>query len=156
MGRRGFTLIELVVTVAIVALLASVAAPMMEIALKRNNERDLRVALREIRTAIDAYKRAAEERRIMKSVDASGYPPALEALVEGVPDLRSPAQRKIYFLRRLPRDPTHPDLSVPAADTWGRRSYASPPGAPEEGNDVFDVYSKSAGVGLNGRPYGEW
>lgn len=156
MGRRGFTLIELVVTVAIVALLASVAAPMMEIALKRNNERDLRVALREIRTAIDAYKRAAEERRIMKSADESGYPPALEALVEGVPDLRSPAQRRIYFLRRLPRDPTHPDLSVPAADTWGRRSYASPPGAPEEGNDVFDVYSKSEGVGLNGRPYGEW
>jgi general secretion pathway protein G len=153
---RGFTLIELVVTLAIVALLATAAAPLLELTVKRNRERELRAALREIRIAIDAYKRAADEGRIVKSPLQSGYPPTLAALAEGVPDLRGPERRAIYFLRRLPRDPTFADAGAEAAATWGKRSYASPPDAPEEGEDVFDVHSLSAGLGLNGTPYRRW
>ena len=77
-------------------------------------------------------------------------------LVEGVPDLRSPERRSIYFLRRLPRDPTFPDPGAPPENTWGKRSYASPLDAPEEGDDVFDVYSRSQGNALNGTPYRSW
>jgi len=154
--RRGFTLIELVVTLVIVGLLASAAAPLVELTVKRNRERELRASLREIRTAIDAYKRAADEGRIFKSAQQSGYPPKLAALVEGVPDLRSPERRAIYFMRRLPPDPTFPDAGADPAASWGKRSYASPPDAPEEGEDVFDVYSLSEGAGLNGTPYRRW
>lgn len=152
---RGFTLIELVVTLAIVALLASAAAPLVELTVKRNRERELRASLREIRTAIDAYKRASDEGRIFKSPRHSGYPPKLAALVEGVPDLRNPERRAIYFLRRLPADP-FAGQSAPVEATWGKRSYASPPDAPEEGEDVFDVYSLSEGIALNGTPYRRW
>jgi general secretion pathway protein G len=154
--RRGFTLIELVVTLAIVALLAAAAAPLVELTVKRNRERELRTALREIRAAIDAYKRAGEEGRILRSPRQSGYPPTLAALTDGVPDLRSPERRAIYFLRRLPRDPTFPDPGAPAASTWGKRSYESPADAPAEGEDVFDVRSLSEGVALNGTPYRGW
>jgi general secretion pathway protein G len=153
---RGFTLIELVVTLLIVGLLAGAAVPLVELTVKRNKERELRAALREIRTAIDAYKRAGDEGRILKLAQQSGYPPKLVALIEGVPDLRSPERRAIYFLRRLPRDPTFPDQGAPAENTWGKRSYASPPDAPEEGDDVFDVYSRGAGNALNGTPYKTW
>ena len=153
---RGFTLIELVVTLLIVGLLAGAAVPLIEVTVKRNRERELRAALREIRTAIDAYKRASDEGRIVKLAQQSGYPPKLAALVEGVPDLRSPERRAIYFLRRLPRDPTFPDQAAPAENTWGKRSYASPPDAPEEGDDVFDVYSRAEGSALNGTLYKTW
>lgn len=156
MRRRGFTLIELVVTLIIVGLLASAAVPLIELTVKRNQERELRAALREIRAAIDAYKRASDQGRILKLAQQSGYPPKLAALVEGVPDLRSAQKRSIYFLRRLPRDPTFPDENSPAEATWGKRSYVSPPDAPEEGEDVFDVYSRSTRVGLNGTPYKTW
>ena len=155
-GLRGFTLIELVVTVVIVGLLASAAVPLIELTVKRNREQDLRSALREIRGAIDAYKLAADQGRVRKNVLQSGYPPTLSALVEGVPDARSPDKRMIVFLRRLPPDPTFPDASADAAATWGKRSYASPPDRPEEGEDVFDVYSLSDKTGLNGRPYRSW
>jgi general secretion pathway protein G len=154
--RGGFTLIELVVTLIIVGLLASAAVPLIELTVKRSKERELRSALREIRTAIDAYKRASDEGRIIKLARQSGYPPKLAALVEGVPDLRSPEKRSIYFLRRLPRDPTFADENSPPEATWGKRSYASPPDAPEEGEDVFDVYSRSERTGLNGTPYRAW
>jgi len=155
---RGFTLIELVVTVVIVALLASAATPLIELTVKRNREQELRAALREIRTAIDAYKLAADQGRILRKILQSGYPPTLAALVEGVPDARSPDKdkRMIYFLRRLPPDPNFPDPKANPADTWGKRSYASPPDRPEEGDDVFDVYSLSDKVGMNGRPYRLW
>jgi general secretion pathway protein G len=155
-SRRGFTLIELVITVAIVAILAGVALPMAELAVRRTKEQALQTALRQIRSAIDAYKEAVDEGRIMKSVDQPGYPPTLNALVEGVPDAHSPDQAKIFFLRRLPRDPMESDPSIPAAETWGRRSYASDPDEPEEGGDVFDVYSKAPGIGLNGLAYRDW
>lgn len=152
---RGFTLVELVVTVAIVALLASAATPVVELAQKRQREQQLRAALREIRGGIDAYKQAYDEGRIARKQQASGYPPTLAALVDGVEDARSPDKRKIYFLRRLPSDPMQPDVGDPAA-AWGKRSYASPRTAPEEGADVYDVYSRAEGTGLNGRPYREW
>jgi general secretion pathway protein G len=154
--RGGFTLIELVVTLLIVGLLAAAAVPLVELTVKRNRERELRAALREIRTAIDAYKRASDEGRILKLAQQSGYPPKLALLIEGVPDLRSPERRSIYFLRRLPRDPTFPDQGAPAENTWGKRSYASPPDRPDEGDDVFDVFSRSEGNALNGTPYRSW
>jgi general secretion pathway protein G len=153
---NGFTLIELVITVAIVGILALGLLPLTQLAVQRAKESELRGALRDIRTAIDEYKKAADRKRIAKSVDESGYPPSLEVLVEGVPDMTSPNERMIYFMRRIPRDPFFEDDTVPAAATWGLRSYQSPPDNPYQGDDVFDVYSRSDGVGLNGVPYREW
>lgn len=155
-SQIGFTLIELVITVAIIAILATVAMPMVELTVQRNKEQELRTALRQIREAIDAYKLAVDEGRIIKSADESGYPKSLEILVEGIENDKDPNKAKIYFLRRLPRDPLAPDINTPAAETWGKRSYASEPDDPQEGEDIFDVYSLSDGTGLNGIPYREW
>jgi general secretion pathway protein G len=153
---RGFTLIELVITVAIVAILASVAMPLNELVVQRAKEQDLRRALREVREALDAHKQASDEGRIQKRVGESGYPKKLEDLVEGVEDQKNPRKEKIYFLRRVPRDPFSTEPGLAAAQTWGKRSYASPPDEPKEGEDVFDVYSLAPGTGINGRPYREW
>ena len=155
-SARGFTLIELLVTVTIVAVLAGIALPVAELAVRRQREQALQGALREIRIAIDAYKLAADQGRIRKSAEQSGYPETLDALVVGVEDARSAKQERIYFLRRLPRDPLAPPTEARAADTWGKRSYASPPDAPSEGADVYDVYSQAPGRGLNGVPYRDW
>ncbi len=156
MIQRGFTLIELLVTVAIVAVLASVAMPLSEVAIQRGKEQDLHRALREIRDALDAYKRITDEGRIQRSPDQSGYPPTLTALVDGVTDAKSPSGAKIYFLRRVPRDPFYQDTSTPAERTWGLRSYESPADNPVPGKDVFDVRSLSERKGLNGVAYREW
>jgi len=154
---RGFTLIELVITVAIVALLSTLAMPMAELTLKRAREQELRWDLREIRTAIDAYKQAVDDGRIIVTVEQSGYPPSLKTLVEGVEDTRNPDKKaKMYFLRRIPRDPMDADTTKAAEDTWGKRSYASPADSPQEGDDVFDVYSLSPDTGINGIAYKDW
>lgn len=154
--QTGFSFIELLVTLAIIAVLASIVYPMAELKQQRQREQELRIALREIRSALDAYKQAGDEGRIQRGAADSGYPKTLQELVEGVQDLKDPGRRKLYFLRRVPRDPTHPDPGVPAHLTWLQRSYASAPDRPAEGADVFDVFSKSDGMGLNGIPYKEW
>lgn len=155
-GCVGFTLIELVISAAIIGILASVALPLTELTVRRAKEQDLRRALREVRTAIDAYKQAVDEGRISRVAGASGYPRSLDVLVQGVSDARSPSGAKIYFLRRMPRDPFSTDPALPAADTWGKRSYASPPEEPREGEDVFDIFTRAPGRGLNGIAYSEW
>jgi general secretion pathway protein G len=154
--QAGFTLIELMVTATIVAVLSTVALPLAELTVKRSRENELRSALREIRGAIDAYKQAADDGRVLKAADASGYPPSLELLVDGVEDARSPKKTKIYFLRRLPRDPLHPDPRLAPAQTWAKRSYDSPAEEPREGRDVYDVHSMSSADGLNNIAYRLW
>jgi general secretion pathway protein G len=152
----GFTLIELLVTLAILGLLATVVVPLAQVQAQRTKELELRAALREIRGAIDAYKRASDEGRIRRDAAATGYPPTLEALVEGIVDQRDPERRKIYFLRRLPADPFHPGPAVEAAATWGKRAYASEPDDPREGDDVYDVHSLTPLPGLNGVQLRKW
>ena len=156
LGSWGFTLIELMVTLAILAVLGALVVPVVQIHMQRQKEGDLRLALKEIRGAIDAYKKATDEGRVRREPGASGYPTSLKVLIEGVDDQRSPKREKIYFLRRMPRDPFHSDHLVKAHATWGLRSYASDPSDPKEGDDVYDIYSKSASIGLNGIPIKEW
>lgn len=153
--HAGFSLIEVVITVAIIGLLASVAAPLADTVLRRQKEQELKSALMNLRNAIDNYKDAADSGRIARSADESGYPKSLAELVEGVADKRSPTGDKIYFLRRIPRDP-FAEPGLPADQTWGLRSYASPPDNPQPGKDVFDVYSLADEMGMNGIPYRQW
>jgi general secretion pathway protein G len=153
---RGFTLIELVVTLALLGLLALLAAPVAESAVQRSREQALHRALRDIRDGLDQYRRAVETGQIARRAGESGYPASLELLVTGVPNAQDPKGGRLYFLRRLPRDPLFEDRSVPAEATWGRRSYASAADDPQEGDDVFDVYSRAPGTGMNGIAYREW
>ena len=155
-ARDGFTLIELVITVAIVAILSTAIVPLVQVTMQRAKEHELRTALRQMREAIDAYKQATDEGRVAKRVNESGYPKSLEMLAAGVEDAQDPKKAKIYFLRRVPRDPMAPDSTLATAETWGKRSYASPPDEPKAGDDVFDVYSLSSGIGLNAVRYREW
>ncbi len=153
--QRGFSLIELLVVMAVLGVLAAAAMPMAELVRQREQERELKQALWEIRVAIDAYKRARDDNQIPRSGPESGYPPSLLALAEGVPRTSTNGSTTVYFLRRIPRDPfALPDL--PAEETWGLRSYESPPDRPRAGTDVYDVYSASARVGLNGVPLRQW
>lgn len=153
---RGLTLVELLVSMAIVLVIAGTVAPMVVAAVKRDKEQELRIALRQIRQALDDYKLASDIGRIARPAGSSGYPPNLSVLVLGVPDQFDPARRPIFFLRRLPRDPLAAVDGISAEQTWGSRSYGSDPAQPEAGKDVFDVFSRSSAVGLNGVPYRQW
>lgn len=144
------------ITLVILGILASVALPLTQMTVQRNKEQELRFSLRQIRDAIDNYKQAADDGRISKSVGDTGYPKSLEVLMEGVVDIKDPRHRKIYFLRELPRDPMSTDSSEPSQNTWGKRSYESSHDDPQEGDDIFDVYSRSTTTGLNGISYREW
>lgn len=153
----GFTLIELVATLAILGVLASIALPLAEISVQREREQELRRSLRDIRNAIDAYKRASDEGRIARDAGASGYPRTLQALVDGVVDARDPKRARIYFLRQVPRDPmSFDDPAAAVAVTWAERSYASEADEPKAGDDIYDVFSRSTAIGLNGVEYRRW
>lgn len=155
--QRGFTLIELLITLAILGLLAGLAVPTLEMTVKRQKEQELRSSLREIRSAIDAYKKAVDEGKVARKAEESGYPPNLDILYLGALDAADPEKRKkIFFLRRLPRDPFYPDPAAQPAETWGKRSYDSDYDAPREGADVYDIHSLAPGEGLNGIAYKEW
>ncbi len=154
--RQGFTLIEMMVTLAIIAVLATLVVPVAQISVQRAKEQELRLALKEIRNAIDAYKQASDEGRMTRDSNATGYPATLQVLVDGADDGQKSKRQKIRFLRRLPRDPLFPDSSVDAAQTWTLRSYASEASEPKEGADVYDVYSRSPHLGLNGVAYKVW
>jgi general secretion pathway protein G len=129
---QGFTLIELVVTLALVGIVALTALPLYEVTMTRMRETELRAALRTLRNALDAYKAAADTNLVAKGALESGYPPSLDVLVAGV------------------------DAAQPPAAQWATRRFGSPPDDPQPGADVFDVASRSARVGSNGVPYKEW
>lgn len=152
--HKGFTLVELLVTLALLALLVTSASPVVQLNSKREKERELKRALWQIRDALDAYKDAVDQGLIKKVADGSGYPPNLETLVTGVVNAQDPKKKKIFFLRRIPRDPFAADASQGNAQTWRIRAYD---GAIDEmAKDVYDVSSRSAAIGINQQPYSEW
>lgn len=156
---QGFTLVELLVTLAIVGLLAMLTLPLAEVTTTRAKEQDLRRALRQIRTALDQYKLASDLGAIPKAPGDSGYPPSLDLLTKPVGGQTRPngsTQPPLIFLRDLPRDPFATDPSMDAAATWSQRSYASSPDDPQPGADVYDVHSRSPRTGTNGIPYARW
>jgi len=153
---HGFTLVELVVTLALLGLMAAMAAPLAELTVQRQKEQALHEALRDIRGAIDRYKLAAEQGLVERQVGDTGYPKDLYALENGIPNQKSASKELMRFLRKVPRDPFNPNLGVPAAESWTLRSSSSPPDAPAPGDDVFDVITHAQGAGLNGVPYKEW
>lgn len=150
---RGFTLVELLVVMAVLGILASLLLPLSELSVQRERERELKRALWQIRDAIDAYHQAVLTGSVPPGAVATGYPPSLQALVAGVKDGRG--GQPLYFLRQMPRDP-FADPALPAEQTWAVRSYQSPPDRPTPGEDVYDVASRSTLVGLNGIPLKDW
>lgn len=154
--RHGFSLIELLVVVAIMALLASIGFPLADLSHRRTQEEELRRALRDIRSALDQYKQMVDSGLIARPAGGSGYPPSLKVLVDGEVNAQTPNGSRIYLLRRVPADPFAPDPAEEPDKMWGIRSYDSPPHDPRPGRDVYDIHSKAAGTGLNGRPYRSW
>lgn len=152
----GYTIIELLVVMLVLAVLAMAVMPLAEVTAQRSKEQELKRALWEIRDAIDAYKRAHDAGAIRARQGGTGYPAKLSDLVEGLPDARAEkAGQRLHFLRRIPRDP-FAEHGTPAELTWGLRSYQSSAAQPMPGADVYDVYSRSPAVGLNGVPLKEW
>lgn len=156
-GQRGFTLIEMMVTLAILGTLAAAATPLVRHYHQQQQEAELRESLRTLRTAIDAWHQAGVDGKIEKKVRESGYPPTLKHLVEGAVDVSNPNGGRIYFMRRIPRDPMCDCAGRSNEDTWRLRASTQPPGDfSGGGKDVFDVSSSSNGSGLNGVPYAQW
>lgn len=159
----GFSYVELVFAVGILAVMAAVATPYLQKNIQRKQEAELRQDLRMIREAIDAYKAAYDAGKMGKTLGETGYPVSLNDLVRGVEDVTDPNKKKIRFLRRLPADPMfiqsqfgQSTMEIDPAETWGKRSYESEADAPREGSDIYDVYSTSQALGLNGVPYAKW
>jgi general secretion pathway protein G len=157
-AARGFTLIELVITLALVGIVAYAALPLYEVSATRSKEMELRAALRTLRGALDAYKAAADSGQIAKGAGESGYPPSLDVLVQGVDAARDSigGAQRLVFLRQIPRDPFAPDASLPPQRQWDTRAYGAAPDDLRGGADVFDVASRSTRTGSNGVPYREW
>jgi len=156
MKITGFTLIELVITVMIVAILASGAVPVAQLTIKRNQEAELKQALRQIREAIDLYKKAVDEGKVKKALSQTGYPPSLEVLEQGVINQADAKGKLIKFIRKIPRDPMNKEPDLKSVETWAKRSYASDVNAPAEGADVYDVYSRSTKRAIDGTFYNTW
>lgn len=150
-NQRGLTLIELIVAFTILSLLSTMALPLARYKIRRDHERDLRAALKEIRTAIDKYKDAADAQKLgMQKMDTDNYPESLEQLVEGV-KMAGEVDKKIRFLRRIPKDP------MTNSYDWGKRSTRDDPKSQAwGGQNVFDVYTKSTEKARDGTPYSEW
>jgi general secretion pathway protein G len=146
-GEVGLTLVELIVTVTILGILASAAVPIARFQVKRQKERELRYDLWEMRSAIDAYKDAADRHAFQTKMDSYNYPPDLQTLVDGV-DVQG---KKVKFLRRIPVDP------MTGKDDWGERAMQDDPTSDSwGGQNVFDVHSKSDGTALDGTKYSDW
>jgi general secretion pathway protein G len=146
-GEAGVTLVELIIVCAILSILAMAALPVVTFEVKRNKERELRADLWEMRSAIDAYKDAADKGAIQTKADSNNYPPDLQTLVDGV-DIQT---KKVRFLRKIPVDP------MTGTTDWGLRSNQDEPDSDSfGGQDVYDVYSKSMGTALDGSKYNTW
>jgi general secretion pathway protein G len=149
-GLRGFTLVEVIATITILAILAGLALPLARNSLKREREQKLREVLREMRVAIDKYKADSDLGKIEVPVDTDGYPQTLESLVDGV-EWIGQAGKNLKYLRRIPIDP------MTNSTDWGMRSYQDEPTAQNwGGQNIFDVYSKSEGVAFDGTRYKDW
>ena len=150
-SQRGLTLVELIVAFTILMILTAMAVPLARYRVRRDKERDLRYALREIRTAIDKYKDAADQNKFQVKVGTEGYPENLEVLVEGVKMAQDATGKKMKFLRRIPKDP------FTNSQDWGLRSTQDDPRSSSwGGQNVFDVYTKSYERAADGKPYSEW
>ncbi len=159
---RGFTFIELVITLALVGLVSMMALPLYEVASTRMKEAELRQALRTVRAALDTYKAATDSGALKREPGQSGYPPSLELLTQTLDLASKPdpsgtlVSQRMVILRQMPRDPFNSDYQLPPEQTWATRAYASRSDDPQPGDDVFDISSKSSAVGLNGTPYATW
>jgi general secretion pathway protein G len=151
---KGFTLVELLVTLALLALLVTSASPVVQLNSKREKERELKRALWQIRDALDDYKGAVDQGLIKKTADGSGYPPNLRILVTGVENAQDPKKKRMFFLRRIPRDPFAADATLTNAQTWRIRAYDG--SVDEMAQNVYDVASRSGAIGINQQPYSEW
>jgi general secretion pathway protein G len=151
---RGYTFVELIIVTTIILILASAVQPLARVTITRQKEAELRRALREMRTAIDKFKDAADAQMIPATelkLGSEGYPPNLETLVDGVSVVNDATGRKLKFLRRVPIDP------FTGSDEWGLRSYQDKPDATSwGGQNVFDVYSRAEGTALDGTKYRDW
>src|SRR5450631_4592945 len=145
--KHGFTLVEMIVAITILMILTGMAIPLARVTIKRERERELRHSLWEMRDAIDRYKDAADREEFQIKVGSEGYPPDLQTLVDGV-DVNG---KKLRFLRHIPEDP------MTGGTEWGMRSMQDDPTSDSwDGNNVFDVYTKSDGTGLDGTKYKDW